>query len=65
VNPYRETAYAVGDTVEFVDADGFHLPFGPWPIESVHTDGSLYVANGWAFPWDLRRASTSPQPEKP
>ncbi len=59
MNPYRETPFAAGDAVEFVNADGFHLPFGTWSVESVHTDGSLFVANGWAFPWDLRRPTSA------
>jgi len=65
VNPYRETPYAVGDEVEFVKADGYHLPFGTHRVTAIHTDGSIGVANGWAFPWDLRRPAAPSESEPP
>lgn len=61
MNPYRENTpppLHVGDDVEFIWADGFHLPYGTWRVNVVRDDGWVKVANGWSDPKSVKRVTS-------
>lgn len=60
MNAYRTNArgaFIVGDLVEFLGADGFHLPYGCHRVQSVRGDGAVKVEGYWLHPACVRLAT--------